>query len=141
MTILLSSLKLLLIFFFGIAIYTIITKSRIEGFLPGSLGSDEKKPATLGESAPTQDYKKLSESIVNSYTPFQKESKGLDKLNDLTLSMTYWAYYKAINDIARLGDVFANSSVKESFSEDKMKLLNECNALLTFIELVGKWSK
>lgn len=141
MTILLSSLKLLLIFFFGIAIYTIITKSKIEGFLPGSLGSDEKKPATLGESAPTQDYKKLSESIVNSYTPFQKESKGLDKLNDLTLSMTYWASYKAINDIARLGDVFANSSVKESFSEDKMKLLNECNALLTFIELVGKWSK
>jgi len=141
MTILLSSLKLLLIFFFGIAIYTIITKSRIEGFLPGSLGSDEKKPATLGESAPTQDYKKLSESIVNSYTPFQKESKGLDKLNDLTLSMTYWAYYKTINDLARLGDVFANSSVKESFSEDKMKLLNECNALLTFIELVGKWSK
>lgn len=139
MTILLSSLKLLLIFFFGIAIYTIITKSRIEGFLSGSLGSDEKKPATL--SAPSQDYKKLSESVVNSYTPFQKESKGLDKLNDLTLSMTAWASYKTINDLARLGDVFANSSVKESFSEDKMKLLNECNALLTFIELVGKSSK
>jgi|LakMenEpi03Aug12_release.lakeMendotaPanAssembly.Ray.scaffolds.fasta_scaffold504987_1 hypothetical protein len=139
MTILLSSLKLLLIFFFGIAIYTIITKSRIEGFLPGSLGSDEKKPATLSESAPSQDYKKLSESVVNSYTPFQKEVKSLDKFNDLVLSMTLWASYKAINDLARLGDVFANSSVKESFSEDKMKLLNECNALLTFIELVSKF--
>jgi len=137
MTILLSSLKLLLIFFFGIAIYTIITKSRIEGFLSGSLGSDEKKPATL--SAPSQDYKKLSESVVNSYTPFQKEIKSLDNLKDLTLSLTAWASYKALNDLARLGDVFANSSVKESFSEDKMKLLNECNASLTFIELVGKF--
>jgi len=136
MTILLSSLKLLLIFFFGIAIYTIITKSRIEGFLSGSLGSDEKKPATL--SAPSQDYKKLSESVVNSYTPFQKEVKSLDKVYDLQLSMVAWASYKAINDLARLGEIFANSSVKESFSEDKMKLLNECNASLTFIELVGK---
>lgn len=136
MTILLSSLKLLLIFFFGIAIYTIITKSRIEGFLSGSLGSDEKKPATL--SAPSQDYKKLSESVVNSYTPFQKEVKSLDKVYDLQLLMVAWASYKAINDLARLGEIFANSSVKESFSEDKMKLLNECNASLTFIELVGK---
>ena len=139
MTILLSSLKLLLIFFFGIAIYTIITKSRIEGFLPGS--SAEKKTATLSESAPSQDYKKLSESVVNSYTPFQKEVKSLDKFNDLVLSLSIWATYKTVNDLARLGDVFANSSVKESFSEDKMKLLNECNASLTFIELVNKWSK
>jgi hypothetical protein len=53
--------------------------------------------------------------------------------------MTLWATYKAVNDLARLGDVFANSSVKESFSEDKMKLLNECNASLTFIELVSKF--
>ncbi|MBM3455947.1 MAG: hypothetical protein FJX80_12505 [Bacteroidetes bacterium] len=137
MTILLSSLKLLLIFFFGIAIYTIITKSRIEGFLPGSLGSDEKKPATL--SAPSQDYKKVSESVVKSYTPFQKEIEGLDNLRDLMVSLQAWASYKVLNDLARLGDIFANSSVKESFSEDKMKLLNECNASLTFIELVGKF--
>jgi len=40
-----------------------------------------------------------------------------------------------------LGEIFANSSVKESFSEDKMKLLNECNASLTFIDSLGKFNK